>query len=40
VVVDRLAGPLEVGVYTRFWRVYLPTVMRNYNPWWPQAAGN
>jgi len=40
VVVDRLAGPLEVGVYTRIWLVYLPTLLRNYNPWWPQAAGN
>ncbi|MBC7227875.1 MAG: hypothetical protein H5T61_11700 [Thermoflexales bacterium] len=38
VVVDRLAGPLEMGAYTRFWRVYLPVVMRNYRPpWWPQA---
>ncbi len=39
VVVDRLAGPLEVGAYTRIWRVYLPVVMRNYSqPWWPQAV--
>jgi len=38
VVVDRLAGPLEVGAYTRIWRVYLPAVMRNYRPpWWPQS---
>ena len=40
VVVDQLAGPLEVGAYTRIWRVYLPVVMRNYRPpWWPQAVG-
>ena len=38
VVVDQLAGPLEVGAYTRIWRVYLPGVMRNYRtPWWPQS---
>ncbi len=38
VVVDRLAGPLEVGAYARIWRVYLPVVMRNYSPpWWPQS---
>lgn len=40
VVVDRLAGPLEVGAYTRIGRVYLPVVMRNYSrPWWPQSLG-
>ncbi len=38
VVVDRLAGPLEVGAYTRIWRVYLPAVLRNHRaPWWPQS---
>lgn len=38
VVVDRLAGPLEIGAYNRFWRVYLPMVMRDYRPpWWPQS---
>ncbi|MGB9776896.1 MAG: hypothetical protein ACPL7C_10225, partial [Anaerolineae bacterium] len=39
VVVDRLAGPLELRAYTRIWRVYLPLVTRNYRvPWWPQAV--
>lgn len=39
VVVDQLAGPLEVGPYTRIWRVYLPLTMRNYRPpWWPQGV--
>lgn len=38
VVVDRLAGPLEIGAHTRIWRVWLPVVLRNYTrPWWPQG---
>ncbi len=39
VVVDRLAGPLEVGVASRHSTIFLPLVMRNYRtPWWPQAV--
>jgi hypothetical protein len=41
VVEDRLAGPLEVNAASRGYRVFLPLVMRNYNPpWWPQATGD
>jgi hypothetical protein len=38
VVVDRLAGPLEIGTAPRSYFVFLPLIARNYNPpWWPQA---
>jgi hypothetical protein len=38
VVVDRLAGPLEIGVASRGHLVFLPLVARSYSPpWWPQA---
>ncbi len=40
VVEDRLAGALELGTATRTYRVFLPTVWRNYNPWWPQSVSN
>jgi len=38
VVEDRLAGPLELGPLTPAYRVFMPTVLRNYNPWWPQSV--
>ena len=38
VVEDRLAGPLELGAANRLELVFLPTLLRNYNPWWPQSV--
>ena len=38
VVEDRLAGPLELGPAARGHRVFLPTILRNYSPWWPQSV--
>jgi len=38
VVEDRLAGPLELGPAARGHRVFLPTILRNYSPWWPRSV--
>lgn len=39
VVEDQLAGPLEVGAAGRVYRVFMPTVLRDYTPpWWPHAV--
>ena len=38
VVEDRLAGPLELGATDRLELIFLPTLLRNYNPWWPQSV--
>ena len=41
VVEDRLAGPLELGAATRSYRIFLPTMLRDYStPWWPQSVGD
>ncbi|HOT91054.1 MAG TPA: hypothetical protein PLJ78_02840 [Anaerolineae bacterium] len=35
-VVERLAGALEVGHYAPIYRLWLPVVLRHYSqPWWP-----
>jgi hypothetical protein len=40
VVEDRLAGPPELGPAARGHLVFLPTMLRNYSPWWPQSVND